>query len=175
MNKEKRKTKQQLRKNKQKVIKICNDCAFKGDCMVQIIKNTVFSEGDLNNISLVCKFWFKILNDTYNRIKSIEYIYYTWRKKICVYYCFASKDYNIEHEKEFISVCSKLVFTKQQLPENDCLYMFCKECHMIFTINHYFRLSKICKSCKTNNITPRENISKTGFQIYIMNTTANLK
>lgn len=165
-----RMVKQEKKKQMQIVKQICKSGAFH-DCTPLILQNGSYSDTDLNNMYIVSKFWYKVVNELFKRIKKIEYIFIHNRKKYVVYGFVPDKLPKMDNK--FISAWSCSMFSTKTL-RDDILTIFCEKCKKRGHICRFAPVVK-CYFCNSNHIIPMGNIAQTAFNLWTLSQTAYLK
>lgn len=84
LKRDKRKEKQKQKKNKIIIKQICESGAFR-DCIQLVFENGSYSDGDLNNMCIVSKYWNKTIENLFKKIKKIEYTFVYEKTQFMLY------------------------------------------------------------------------------------------
>ena len=174
----KKSRRKQLRKEKKDIKLVCDDNAFKFDCMRLILTNFISLEDSIN-IRRVCRSWDNVINQTYKKCKQVEITFKCNGVKYildCFGPCF--DEVNIEVDDD-VDILSRVIFIAEK-QEIDSFYVDCRYCGIHYNLssqhNPKFIFSIIvCPRCENDNSIRYSNVKNPAHKQMLNSIIENLK
>lgn len=157
--KEKRDKRRQFRENKKKLIQICNNGAFRNDCLPIVVNNSKVPDEKLRDFSLVCKGWNELMCKLYGKIKKVRIIVNCYDDRKYLLKGVSAHEHKIpdilgiEVYKYNCKIWTQQTLTNKMPLSMELLCVDCK-CDNQFTIDNFdvFLNFIVCPKCKKGNL-----------------------